>query len=272
MKKIAVPLLSIGLLCTGFAAAQPSYPKLVYPAAPRDKVVNNYFGTQVAAPYQWMENLDSPAVKQWVDAENKLTFSYLDKIPERQAVRQRLEQLWNYEKLSVPQMQAGRLFFSKNSGLQNQSVVYEQHGPSGKPRELLDPNSLSPNGDIALLDYAPSDDGRLLAYALSQGGSDWETLHVRDLADGKTLMDAVRYVKFSGISWTRDDKGFFYSRYPAPPPGQAISDRVRDQALYYHRIGTPQSQDKLIYSRPDLPEWIVGGTVSEDGRDRKSVV
>jgi len=266
VKKIAVTLLGMGLLCTGFAAAQPSHAKLVYPAAARDKVVNNYFGTKIAAPYQWMENLDSPAVKQWVDAENKFTFSYLDKIPERQAVRQRLKQLWDYEKLSVPQMEAGRLFFSKNSGLQNQSVVYEQHGPSGKPRELLDPNSLSPNGDIALLDYAPSDDGRLLTYALSQGGSDWETLHVRDLADGKTLMDEVRYVKFSGISWTKDDKGFFYSRYPAPPPGQAISDRVRDQALYYHRIGTSQSEDKLIYSRPDLPEWIVGGTVSEDGR------
>jgi len=266
VNKFFMAVLSLVLMCPVIAVAQPATPKLVYPSAARDNVVNDYFGTKVAAPYQWMENLDSPAVKQWVDAENKLTFSYLDRIPERNAVYQRLKQLWNYEKVGVPQMQAGRLFFSKNTGLQNQSVVFEQDGPSRKPKELLDPNILSPNGDIALLDYAPSDNGKLLAYALSQGGSDWETLHVLDLTDSKTLSDEVRYVKFSGISWTKDDKGFFYSRYPAPPADQAISDRVRDQALYYHRIGTPQSDDQLIYARPDLPEWIVGGQVSEDGR------
>ena len=266
MKKITFVLLSMSLLWTTFAVAQPAQEKLAYPATTRDDVVNNYFGTKVAAPYEWMENLDSPAVKQWVDDENKLTFSYLDKIPQRDAVRQRLKQLWNYEKVGVPKMQAGRLFFSKNTGLQNQSVVFEQDGPGGKPQELLDPNTLSPNGDIALLNYQPSDNGKLLAYALSQGGSDWETLHVRDLNDGKTLSDEVRYVKFSGISWTKDDKGFFYSRYPAPPAGAVISDRVHDQALYYHVLGAPQSNDKLIYARPDLPEWIVGSQVSEDGR------
>jgi len=266
VKKITFVLLSMSLLWTTFAVAQPAQEKLAYPATTRDDVVNNYFGTKVAAPYEWMENLDSPAVKQWVDDENKLTFSYLDKIPQRDAVRQRLKQLWNYEKVSVPKMQAGRLFFSKNTGLQNQSVVFEQDGPGGKPQELLDPNTLSPNGDIALLNYQPSDNGKLLAYALSQGGSDWETLHVRDLNDGKTLSDEVRYVKFSGISWTKDDKGFFYSRYPAPPAGAVISDRVHDQALYYHVLGAPQSNDKLIYARPDLPEWIVGSQVSEDGR------
>ncbi len=168
-------------------------------------------------------------------------------------------------KLACLQMQAERLFFSKNTGLQNQSVVFEQDGAGGKPQELLDPNTLSPNGDIALLDYEASDSGKLLAYALSQGGSDWETLHVRDLTDGKSLPDEVRYVKFSGISWTKDNKGFFYSRYPAPPAGQAISQQVKDQALYYHVLGTSQSDDKLIYARPDLPEWIVDGSVSEDG-------
>ena len=265
MKNITFVLMSTLLLWAASAAAQPTHEKLAYPATSRDDVVNNYFGTKVAAPYEWMENLDSPAVKQWVDDENKLTFSYLDKIPQRDAVRQRLKQLWNYEKVGVPRMQAGRLFFSKNTGLQNQSVVYEQDGLGGKPLELLDPNTLSPNGDIALLNYEPSDNGKLLAYALSQGGSDWETLHVRDLADGKTLTDEVRYVKFSGISWTKDNKGFFYSRYPAPPAGQAISQQVKDQSLYYHVLGTPQSDDKLIYARTDLPEWIVGGQVSEDG-------
>lgn len=266
MTKSALVLMSVALLWTGMVAAQPAE-KLVYPPAARDSIADNYFGTQVAAPYQWMEDLDSPQVKQWVEAENKLTFSYLDKIPERNWVRQRLTQLWNYEKVGVPQMaEGGRLFFSKNTGLQNQSVVFGQNGPSNAPRELIDPNKLSPNGDIALLQYTPSEDGRYLAFGLSQGGSDWQTLHVRDLGDGHDLADQIHYVKFSGISWTNDGKGFFYSRYPAPPPGQAISDRVENQALYYHVLGTPESDDKLIYARPDLPEWIVGGSVSEDGR------
>ena len=227
--------------------------------------MNDYFGTQVPAPYQWMEDLDSSQVKSWIAAENALTSTYLSGIPGREALRRRLEQLWNYEKIDVPRMHAGRLFFSKNTGLQNQSVLYEQQDAAGGPRELLDPNKLSPNGDIALLAYAASDNGRLLAYALSQGGSDWESLHVRDLGSGKDLEDDVRDVKFSEISWTQDDRGFFYSRYPAPADGRQISQPVRDQALYYHRVGTPQSADPRIYSRPDLPDWIMQGNVSEDG-------
>ncbi len=264
MKKSTLLLMLI-VLSTAPLYSQSADSGLVYPAAKRDDVVNNYFGTKVPAPYQWMENLDSPAVHQWVEAENKLTFSYLDKIPERTWVRERLTQLWNYEKVSVPEQMGGKLFFDRNTGLQNQSVVFEQDSLSGKPHMLIDPNVLSPNGSIALLDYQPSHDGRYLAYALSQGGSDWETLHVQDNQTGKQLPDEVRYVKFSGISWTNDGKGFFYSRYPAPPPGQAISDRVEHQALYYHLLGTPQNDDKLIYARPDLPEWIIEGQVSEDG-------
>ncbi len=266
MKQIAWILMSVSLLWAGVAAAAPAHPQLIYPSAARDTIVNDYFGTRVPAPYQWMEHLNRPAVKQWVEAENTLTFTYLRKIPERKWIRTRLTKLWNYAKVGVPRQRQGRLFFSKNTGLQNQAVVYEQDSLTAKPRKLIDPNTLSPNGDIALLDYAPSPHGRYLAYALSQGGSDWETLHVRDIATGHDLSDAVHYVKFSGISWTRDDKGFFYSRYPAPPPGKAISDRVRDQAVYYHVVGTPQSADRLIYARPDLPEWIMEAGVSEDGR------
>ncbi|MDE2196025.1 MAG: S9 family peptidase [Gammaproteobacteria bacterium] len=246
-------------------AAVPG-PRLVYPSAARDAVVNDYFGTRVPAPYQWMEDLNSPVVARWVAAENALTFSYLDRNPDRGWVQRRLTQLWNYEKVSVPQLEAGKLFFDKNSGLQNQALVYEQDASGAAPRLLIDPNALSPDGSVALLDYVPSHDGRYLAYALSRGGSDWETLHVRDLADGKDLADEVRYVKFSGISWTGDNRGFFYSRYPAPPVGQAISEQVKDQAVYYHRLGTPQSADRLIYTRPDLPEWILEASVSEDGR------
>ncbi|MGA9851350.1 MAG: prolyl oligopeptidase family serine peptidase [Gammaproteobacteria bacterium] len=267
MKKFALVLLSMILFWAGVAAAQRAGQKLAYPPAARDNVVDNYSGTKVAAPYQWMEDLNSPEVKQWVEAENTLTSTYLDKIPERNWVRQRLTQLWNYEKVSVPQVaEAGRLFFSKNTGLQNQSVVFEQESPTAQPRMLIDPNTLSPDGSIALLQYAPSEDGRYLAYGLSQGGSDWETLRVRDLANGHDLTDEVHYVKFSGVSWAKDGKGFFYSRYPAPPPGESISNQVKDQTLYYHVLGTPESADKMIYARPDLPEWIVSGNVSEDGR------
>ena len=250
------------VITTPALAAAP----LQYPPAARDTIVNDYFGDKVPAPYQWMEKLNTPALKTWIGEENALTHRYLEHVPVRPWIEQRLTRLWNYAKEGVP-LQAGKfLFFSRNSGLQNQSPVYVQEGAGGTPHELLDPNTLSPNGSIALLDWQPSEDGHYLAYGLSQGGSDWETLHVMDVASGKVLPDTVRWVKFSGIAWTRDGKGFFYSRYPAPPKGEAISDRVENQALYYHRLGTPQSDDVLIYKRPDLPEWIIGGEVSHDGR------
>lgn len=239
---------------------------LKYPEARRDKTVDTYFGTRVPAPYQWMEKLNDPALKAWITQENMLTHNYLAKVPTRDWIEHRLTQLWNYAKEGVPEQAGKYLFFGRNTGLQNQSPVYVQEGAGGKPRELLDPNKLSPNGDIALLAWQPSHDGEYLAYGLSQGGSDWETLHVMDVASGKTLPDEVQWVKFSGIAWTRDGKGFFYSRYPAPPKGEAISDRVVNQALYYHRLGTPQSDDVLIYRRPDLPEWIIGGEVSHNGK------
>ena len=260
----------LAMLLTGVAVAAPfpggraaepqARPELKYPPARRDSTVDTYFGTRVPAPYQWMENFDSPAVQQWVEVENQLTFSYLDKIPVRHWIKERLTALWNYARESTPELVAGgRIFFSKNSGLQNQSVVYVQDSPDAKPRELLDPNKLSPDGSVALLGYQPSPRGAYLAYNLSQGGSDWLTLRVRDVATGKDLPDTIRWVKFSGVSWTEDGKGFFYSRYPEPPAGKAISQRVIDQKLYYHRLGTEQSADALIYARPDLPEWIIGG-------------
>ena len=267
MGKIACSVAGFALAVAGVAMAQaPGANTISYPPAERAATVDTYGTVKVPAPYQWMENLDSPAVAQWVVAENALTARYLDRIPLRDWIKQRLTTLWNYPKVGVPTLKGGKLFYGKNSGLQNQSVLYVQDGLDGTPRELLDPNTLSRDGSIALLDDQPSPDGRYLAYGLSQGGSDWETLHVRDVATGKDLADDVRWVKFSGIAWTRDGNGFFYSRYPEPPKGQAISDRVRDQALYYHVIGTPQSADRKIYARPDLPEWIIGGSVSHDGR------
>jgi prolyl oligopeptidase len=240
---------------------------LHYPVARRDSTVDDYFGVKVPAPYQWMENLDSPEVNQWVQDENALAHSYLEKPPIRNWIKTRLTSLWNYARESTPaQVAGGRIFFDKNSGLQNQSAVYVQESPTAAPRELLDPNVLSPNGSLALLGWQPSPRGLFLAYDLSQGGSDWFSVHVRNVGTGKDLPDLVRWVKFSGIAWTEDGKGFFYSRYLAPPPGQAISQQVTNQKLYYHRLGTDQSADILIYERPDLPEWTIGADVSEDGR------
>lgn len=241
--------------------------RLKYPSAHRASTVDTYFGVKAPAPYQWMENLDSRPVQKWVRQENALTFSCLEKIPIRTWIKTRLTTLWNYARESTPeQVAGGRIFFAKNSGLQNQSVVYVQDSPASAPRELLDPNALSPNGSIAFMGDQPSPHGVYLAYNLSQGGSDWFTVHVRNVESGKDLPDIIQWVKFSDIAWTEDGKGFFYSRYPAPPPGKAISQQVVDQKLYYHRLGTDQSADTLIYARPDLPEWSIGGSVSEDGR------
>ncbi len=267
---VAVALLAVA----GFGVASGAQPAgvgsatgLTYPPARRDGTVDTYFGTKVPAPYQWMENLGSPALREWVEAENALTSAYLGKIPIRGWIFQRLTSLWNYARETAPeQVAGGRIFFRKNSGLQSQSVVYVADSATAAPRELLDPNALSPDGSIALLGTRPSPHGELLAYDLSQGGSDWVTIHVRDVATGRDLPDVIRWVKFSGIAWTEDGKGFFYSRYPAPPEGKAISQQVVGQKLYYHRLGTEQSSDTLIYERPDLPEWVIGGSVSEDGR------
>lgn len=263
--RIFLPIALCGLFFPwALASAPPERPG--YPHAPRGDTVDTLFGTKLAAPYRWMEDLNSPAVARWVEEENRVTSAYLDGLPERAGIRDRLTRLWNYAKVSVPQVEAGHLFFTKNTGLQNQSVVFEQDSPEAAPREVIDPNTLSPNGDVALLQVQPSRDARYLAYGLSRGGSDWQTLHVREVASGKDLADTIEHVKFSGISWTNDNRGFFYSRYPAPPAGEAISDRVVIQTLYYHRLGTPQAEDPVIYTRPDLPEWVVAGFVSEDGR------
>jgi prolyl oligopeptidase len=264
MKTAFAPVL---LLAAVSATAAPRQRPLHYPFAPRDRIVADYFGTRVPAPYRWMEDMGSPALHRWVAAENRLTAGYLARIPVRSWITRRLTQLWNFPKETTPTEVAGRrIFFRRNAGLQNQSVLYVEDSPSGKPRVLIDPNTLSPDGSIALVGYQPSPDGRYLAYALSHGGSDWETLHVLDVATGRTLPDTVHWVKFSNIAWTNGDTGFFYSRYPTPPKSNEINQQVIDQQLYFHALGQPQSADRLIYGRPDLPRWIIEGQVSENGR------
>ena len=252
---------------SALAVDSPQPYALQYPPARRDGLVDEYFGAHVPAPYQWMEDIQNPALREWVEAENRLTDVYLARLPVRNWIVRRLTELSNYPNQTTPVQVAGsRIFFRRNAGLQNQSVLYAQDSPSAKPRLLIDPNELWPDGSVALIDFRPSPDGRYLAYALSAGGSDWETLRVLDVATGRTLPDTVHWVKFSNIAWAHDDSGFFYSRFPTPPKSNQIDHPVVDQQLRFHALGQPQSADRLIYRRPDLPQWVMRARVSEDGR------
>jgi prolyl oligopeptidase len=240
-------------------------PGLSYPVARKGETVDNYHGTAVADPYRWLEDPDSPETRAWIEAENRLTEGYLAGILERPRLRNRLEALWNYPKYSPPFRKAGRYFFLKNDGLQNQAVLYQQGSRTAPPAVLLDPNAFSDDGTIALSTLAVSEDARLLAYGTSVSGSDWEELHVRDVGTGEDMKDLLRWVKFSAASWTKDGAGFFYSRYPEPS-GKALSEVNRFQKVYYHRIGTEQAEDVLIYERTDQPDWGINATVTDDGR------
>lgn len=252
----------------GSVAAQsaPSSAPIEYPDARRVEQVDDYHGVKVSDPYRWLEDTDAPETKRWVEEENALTSSYLASIPERDAIRSRLTTLWNYPKYGVPVKRGGLYVFAENSGLQNQAVLYAQRKLGEKPVAILDPNTLSPDGTVALSAWDVSENGRYLAYALSSSGSDWQEIHVRDIRSGKDLPDVLRWVKFSDIAWTKDGRGFFYSRYAAPTSGNAMLDVNKNQKLYYHRVGRPQSEDELIWDRPDQPDWLVSAQVSDDGR------
>jgi prolyl oligopeptidase len=252
----------LALVLAPLAEAQ----RLQYPTSKKGDVVDDYHGTSIADPYRWMEDLADADTKAWIGAQNAVTSAYLETLPQRETLRKRITELWDYPKVSLPFREGGRIFYRKNSGLQKQSVLYMRRSLSAAPRVVLDPNKLFPDGSTALFGSAPSPDGKLIVYSLSEGGADWQTLRVRDLTTLKDLSDAVRWVRFSGVEWTNDGKGFFYSRYPEPPKGKKLEAALAGHALYYHRIGTPQSQDKLIYERKDLPTWIMFGEVSEDGK------
>ena len=195
---------------------------LAYPDAPTADVVEDYHGTQVADPYRPLEDPDSDETRQWVEAENKVTFGFLDKIAARKPLQERLTKLWDYEKFSVPFKDGGRYFYLRNSGLQNQSVLYTATSLDGDPKELLDPNKLSEDGTVALAGLSVNDEGTMLAYALADAGSDWITWHVKNVETGQDTDDVVKWSKFSGASWTKDGKGFFYGRYPEPKPGENL--------------------------------------------------
>ncbi len=236
-----------------------------YPPSRQGDVVDTYGSTKVADPYRWMEDLESPELAAWVAAQNAVTRAHLDSLPHRASLVRRLTELWNYSRTSVPVIENGVLFYSQNTGLQRQSPVYIRHGVGGAPVMVLDPNELSPDGTVSLAHYAPAPDATLIAYASAMGGADWETIRVRDIATGVDRDDEVKWVRFSDLSWTHDSRGFFYSRYPEPPAHKVLEAALSGHAIYYHRVGTPQSQDEPIYQRLDQPAWVVNGTVTENG-------
>ena len=240
--------------------------RMDYPRAAKGTVVDDYFGTKVADPYRWMEDLNAPELKKWIDAENAITFKYLDALPDRDVLKKRITELWNYPRIGMPRYRGRQWFYTRNTGLQRQSLLFVRETMTGPEKVAIDPNELSPDGSIAMSYWAASPDGQHLVYGQSEGGSDWSTVHVRDLSNGKTLTDVVRWVKFSGISWTEDGKGFFYGRYPEPPPGKALEAAVADKKIFYHRLGTEQSADPLIYERPEEPQLFIDAELDETGR------
>ena len=256
-----VLITSLVLMTTGCATT-----RFVYPDARMGDVVDDYHGTKVADPYRWLEDPDSSESRKWIEAENKITFAYLKSIPERDAIKERLTELWNYEKFGMPSKRGGRYVFTKNDGLQNQSVLYTVKSLDDTPRVLFDPNTLSSDGTVALSGRSVSEDGRYLAYGLSTSGSDWQEWRVRDIETGRDLDDLIKWVKFSGASWDHDSKGFYYSRYDEPEGGGELKSANYFQKLYYHRLGDPQSSDRLIYERKDHKDWGFGGSETDDGR------
>jgi prolyl oligopeptidase len=240
----------------------------VYPASLKSDHVDTYHGVEVADPYRWLEDdvRENTNVKDWVDAQNEVTFAYLETIPEREQIEQRLTELWDYEKYGVPQKQGGHYFYSYNDGLQNQNVVYRQDSLDDEPVVLMDPNTWSEDGTVALAAYFPSPDGRFVAYLEQDGGSDWRSAKVLNIESGEILTDKLDWLKFTTLAWRNDGSGFYYGRYPATNEGEKFQSLNMNQAVYFHNIGTTQEEDELVYTRPEFPEWGYGNDVTDDGR------
>ena len=248
----------------GASAVEPA--RFTYPETKKIEQIDDYNGVRISDPYRWLEDDNSAETKAWVEAQNKITFGYLEKIPERESIKRRLTDLWNYERYGVPFKRGARYFLTKNDGLQNQSVLYTLESLDARPRVLLDPNQLSTDGTAALAGYAVSEDGNFLAYAISQSGSDWREWHVRDVTIGLDLPDLVKWSRFSGASWMNDGRGFFYSRFDEPARTNEFKGALYFQKVFFHRLGMPQEKDRLVYERKDQKEWGFNGSVTDDGR------
>lgn len=236
--------------------------EIQYPETTKVDVSDEYFGTVVADPYRWLENDTAADVEEWVIAQNKVTNAYLEQIPFRNKIQERLTKLWDYPKQSAPVKKGDKYFYYKNNGLQNQNVLFYKTSLKGEEFELLDPNLLSDDGTVALSSIAVSDDGKYLAYAISRGGSDWQEIYVRDIETGKDLDDHLKWIKFSGMSWFED--GFFYSRYPEPVKGGELSGMNSHNKVYYHKIGDLQENDQLVYQDNNNPLWSYSAEVTKD--------
>ena len=261
MKKLFFLIILPALIMTQACKNKQS---IDYPETKKVDQVDEYFGVKVEDPYRWLEDDTSKATKQWVKAQNKVTFDYLNKIPFRDEVEQRLTKIWDYPKESAPFKEGGHYFVYKNSGLQNQSVIYIKEDLEDEGKVFINPNTLSEDGTVSLTNFEVSDDGKYAAYGISRGGSDWREFYVREVATGDDLDDHIMWAKFSGISWYKG--GFFYSRYPSPEKGDKLSGVNENNKVYYHKIGTDQSEDKLVYEEPDNPQRGFGAQVTEDDK------
>ncbi|MFN0016569.1 MAG: prolyl oligopeptidase family serine peptidase, partial [Saprospiraceae bacterium] len=238
---------------------------VAYPNTRQDSSVQDtYFGTTVRDPYRWLEDDQSAETKQWVKDQNAVAFGFLEQIPFRAKLKERLEQIWNFEKYGTPFKKAGRYYFFKNDGLQNQSVLYRQETLDGEAKMVLDPNTFSADGTTSLQEYSFSKDGRYFAYAISEGGSDWRTILVKNMETGEMLPDQLKWSKFTGIGWAGD--GFHYTRYPEPKAGDALKGANQRSAVYFHKLGTPQSADRLVHSDRKNPDHYFGAGTTDDER------
>ena len=259
--------LSVVTMAACSSTSEPPKPAISYPATTTGNVVDDFGGTKVADPYRWMESLDSPEVATWITAQNAVTDPYLDALPHRKALNERLTELWNYPRVGLPSLEGGQMFYARNSGLQRQAPIFRRDGIDTPATLVIDPNVISEEGSLSLAEYKPSPDAKLLAYGLSEGGADWETIKSATSAPARIWPTRCRWMRFSDISWTKDAKGFFYSRYPEPPKGKVLEAALSGHALYYHRVGTPQSAGPARVrtqgpARLDHQRW----RVTEDGR------
>lgn len=274
-KRLSAPLALVALAMTPAAAqaaeaaaASAPAPALAYPDTARGDTVDPQFGVDVADPYRWLEDdvRVNPEVAAWVAAQNQVTDAYLDTLPGREAFKARMTELYNYERFGLPTKAGTRYFYSRNDGLQPQSVLYVREGLKGEGRVLIDPNLWAKDGATALAEWEPSDDGKRLLYSVQDGGTDWRIVRVKDVATGQDLPDEVRWVKFSSLDWAKDGSGFFYSRFPEPEAGEAFQSLNENHAVYFHRLGTPQSDDVLIHATPDKPKLNNSAVVTDDGQ------
>ena len=258
---------AVVMTACGRVEPPPESAGIEYPATTTIDHVDVYHGVEVADPFRWLEDdvRESDAVKNWVDAQNEVTFAYLDTIPERDVVKGRLTELWDFERYGTPYKEGGRYYYSYNNGLQNQNVIYVQSSLGGEAELLIDPNTWSDDGTVALAAYYPSPDGRHVAYLIQDGGSDWRKARIVEVDSGKVLDDELDWLKFTGLSWAGDGSGFYYSRYPETAEEEKFQSLNMNQAVYFHRVGTTQDEDVLVFANPDNPEWGYAASVTDDG-------